>query len=174
MQLAIWPTPPALMLVAYRFSKLFADRFCAIGASNQTHFMTPPRPTTTTITRDKRFLSLADWLMGLEIAFLLRVQTRIWVAFWQLILRWTTVYMLTGALSCFVSCGRKGRRKLLPCSAVFFSLWQVFAVCSDTPHDPMSVSCRRSSLMSLEDVRTANVFWQINSNGCGRNLAPEN
>lgn len=44
MQLAIWPTPPALMLVAYRFSKLFADRFCAIGASNQTHFMTPPDP----------------------------------------------------------------------------------------------------------------------------------
>lgn len=97
------------------------------------HILWPPRPTTTTtttITRDKRFLSLADWLMGLEIAFLLRVQTRIWVAFWQLILRWTTVYMLTGALSCFVSCGRKGRRKLLPCSAVvFFScdiLWSQF------------------------------------------------
>lgn len=87
MQLAIWPTLPALMLVSYRFTRLFVDGFYAIGAPSP-----PPTPPLLVI---KRFLPFANWLMGLKSAFLLRVQSRIWAAFGSWF--WGELYLLTGA-----------------------------------------------------------------------------
>lgn len=92
MQKAICPISPALMLVLYQFTKLFADRFCAIGASNQTKL--------TTVGNKRRFLCFADWLMGLKITFPLGVQSRILMASGSWF--WGEPHILTGTLTCFV------------------------------------------------------------------------